>query len=170
MLALIGAMHRGVLSGLGLLAGGAIALLAVLITLDVLLRNIGVASFPWLLEVSEYVIYFATLLAAPWVLRQGAHVRVDLLLLVLRPAWSRALAVIGDLLGLAVSAVLGWHGLRVTQDSFLRGDVLFKELVIPEWPILAAIPLAGLLLSIEFIRRLRALTREPSDDALREGF
>lgn len=176
MLALIRAVHWGVLAGLGFLAGAAFAVLAVLITIDILLRNFGVVSFPWLLEVSEYVLYFATLLAAPWVLRQGAHVRVDLLLLILRPSWSRVVEVVADLLGLAGSAVLAWHGWRITADAFLRGDIVIKELVVPEWPILAAIPVAGILLTFEFMRRLwlrpmgRSVDVDRGQKPLTEGF
>ncbi|MDH3596376.1 MAG: TRAP transporter small permease [Rhodospirillales bacterium] len=149
------AAYRQMLAGLGLLAGLAIAVLAVLITLDVVLRNLGVVNFPWLLEVSEYVVYFATLLAAPWVLHQGAHVRVDLLPTALPARWAGLVERLADGLGLVVSLVLARHGGRIAWDAYERGDVLFKELVIPEWPILAAIPVAGVLLAVEFALRLR---------------
>ncbi|MGI9464428.1 MAG: TRAP transporter small permease subunit, partial [Aestuariivirgaceae bacterium] len=63
--------------GLGYLAGFALAALALLITTDVVIRNLGIGNFPWLLEVSEYVLFISTFLAAPWVLRENAHVSVD---------------------------------------------------------------------------------------------
>ncbi len=137
----------------GLAAGLAIACLALAITLDVVLRNLGITNFPWLLEVSEYVIYAATFLAAPWVLHLGAHVRVDVLITVLPKPLAAAAGLIAELMGLATAAVLTWYGLRVTLDTFSRGDMLYKELVIPEWPLLAVIPVAGALMVFEFARR-----------------
>ncbi len=155
------------LDGFGLLAGIAFAAVAVLVTVNVILRNLGITNFPWLLEVSEYVLYGGTFLAAPWVLRLGAHVRVDLLpgLLPERPA--RVVNAAADTCGLVFSLVLARHGLNVTYDAFMRGDMMFKEIVIPEWPLLAVIPLCAAMLAIEFARRLfaGAATDDRRDDS-----
>lgn len=147
--------HETLLKGLGLLAGIAFAVIAVLVTLNVILRGLGITNFPWLLEVSEYVLYVGTFLAAPWVLRLGAHVRVDLLVGMLRGTAARVVEIIADVLGLLFCLVLARHGWNVTADAFSRGDMMFKELVIPEWPLLAVIPFSALLLAIEFARRIR---------------
>lgn len=146
--------YASLLAGCGLLAGVAFAVIAVLVTLNVILRNLGVTNFPWLLEVSEYVLYIGTFLAAPWVLRLGAHVRVDLLLGLLPGAGARLVNVIADLCGLVFCLILARHGWNVAADAFFRGDMMFKELVIPEWPLLAVIPLSASLLAIEFARRI----------------
>lgn len=154
---MLGTISRGyaaLLTGCGLLAGAAFAVIAVLVTLNVALRNLGITNFPWLLEVSEYVLYVGTFLAAPWVLRLGAHVRVDLLLGMLPGTGARLVNGAADLCGLVFCLVLARHGWNVTADAFTRGDMMFKELVIPEWPLLAVIPLSALLLAIEFARRM----------------
>lgn len=173
MKATLGGAYGAMLHACGLAAGLAIAGLAVLITLDVILRNLGITNFPWLLEVSEYVIYGATFLAAPWVLHMGSHVRVDLLVSALPTRLAAGLNLVAELMGLVASATLAWHGIRVTLDTFSRGDLLYKELVIPEWPLLAVIPLSGVLLSAEFARRFAAALRggaDVPDDAKTEGF
>ena len=146
--------YRTLLHACGLSAGLAIAALAVMITADVILRNLGITNFPWLLEISEYVIFIATFIAAPWVLHLGSHVRVDLLIVILPDRFAFAANAFADTLGLAASATLFWYGLRVTSDTFMRGDYLHKELVIPEWPLLAVIPASAALLAIEFARRV----------------
>ena len=147
-------VHAAVIAMLGFSAGVALACLAVLITIDVAIRNLGVGNFPWLLEVSEYVLFAATFLAAPWVLRENAHVRVDLLLTALPHAASRFLAGLADVLGLVISGVLTWYALRVTTDALDRGDLIFKELVVPEWPFFAVVVVSGGLLVAEFGLRL----------------
>jgi len=158
--------HEALLKGLGLLAGIAFAAIAVLVTLNVILRGLGITNFPWLLEVSEYVLYVGTFLAAPWVLRLGAHVRVDLLVGALKGSAVCVLEIAADALGLLLCLVLARHGWNVAADAFSRGDMMFKELVIPEWPLLAVIPFSALLLAIEFARRIRrtASGRDPGAD------
>ncbi len=150
----ISKVHAALVGMLGFSAGLALACLAVLITIDVTIRNLGVGNFPWLLEVSEYVLFASTFLAAPWVLRENAHVRVDLLLTALPRTVSRLLAGLADVLGLLISAVLTWYALRVTADALERGDLIFKELVVPEWPFFVVVVVSGALLIAEFSLRL----------------
>ncbi|WP_108883457.1 TRAP transporter small permease subunit [Anderseniella sp. Alg231-50] len=150
----ISKVHAAFVGMLGFSAGVALACLAVLITMDVTMRNLGLGNFPWLLEVSEYVLFAATFLAAPWVLRENAHVRVDLLLTALPRAAGRLLANLADVLGLVISGVLTWYALRVTADALERGDLIFKELVVPEWPFFVVVVVSGVLLMAEFSLRL----------------
>ena len=53
-----------------------------MICADVLLRNVrivpGLLGVAWANEVSEYALYLITMLTAPWLLRQGQHIRVDI--------------------------------------------------------------------------------------------
>lgn len=156
----IAVAHNTLVTALGYAAGIAIAVLAVAITTDVVIRNLGVGNFPWLLEVSEYVLFIATFLAAPWVLRENAHVSVDLLLTGLPVRARRALDAIANLLGMAICSILTWYALRVTRDGIERGDMIFKELVVPEWPFLAVVAFAGGLLVVEFATRLVRLGRQ----------
>ncbi|MCP5084292.1 MAG: TRAP transporter small permease [Alphaproteobacteria bacterium] len=146
--------HTALVTGLGYAAGIALAALALGITADVFLRNLGIANFAWLLEVSEYVLFISTFLAAPWVLRENAHVSVDLLLTGLAPALRKILNAVANLIGIGICATLTWYALRVTRDSIERGDMIFKELVVPEWPFLAVVAVTGALLVAEFVRRL----------------
>lgn len=139
----------------GLLAGATIGVLAVLVSVDVLIRNLGIGNFPWLLEVAEYALYVSTFMAAPWVLRLGAHVRVDLLLTVVPAAVARVLEIVVDVLGASICLVLLYYGLLAAVDSFSLGARIDKELLVTEWWLLAVIPLSCGLLAIEFALRIR---------------
>ena len=54
--------------------------MALLVTLDVVMRNVGLGTLAWVNEVSEYSLPVATLLIAPWLLHRNQHVRLDVLL------------------------------------------------------------------------------------------
>lgn len=134
------------------LAAGAAVLLgasALAITIDVMGRNMGMGTLPWILEVSEYVLPLATFLVAPWLLYRNEHVRLDVLALT-RP-WVGQLA---NIVGLAVCGVLVVYGVRTILNSAAQGAMIFKSVVFPEWWLYVPVPLCFGLLTIEFLRRL----------------
>ena len=137
------------LQGLAALAAVLLGASALAITVDVVGRNVGVGTLPWILEVSEYVLPLATFLVAPWLLRRNEHVRLDILL----RAWPR-LGHVTNVIGLAVSAVLVLYGVRTILNSADQGAMVFKSVVFPEWWLYAPVPLCFGLLAVEFVRRL----------------
>jgi TRAP-type C4-dicarboxylate transport system permease small subunit len=146
-----------------LAAIAALTLLAMVVVVsgDILLRNIPRTGVSWANEISEYALYLITLFAAPWLLHRGQHVRLDLVLVLVPPriAWLMELA--GDLAGFIVCVVLVRYGLAVTLDSWRIGSITIKNLVFPEWWLLAPLPVIFLLLALEFVFRFhRLLTGE----------
>ena len=148
----------------GLLVGAAIALLAVLVSVEVALRASGLGNLPWLVEVAEYGLFLGTFLAAPWVLRLGAHVRVDVALEVLPRGLARLVEFAADAIGLVSCAVLGWYGARACIDAYRQDLLIFKDLIVAEWWLLWMVPFSCLLLAVEFLRRLRRALRDGGAD------
>jgi TRAP-type C4-dicarboxylate transport system permease small subunit len=138
----------------GVAAALVIGALALLVTFDVIARNSGLGSFPWVVEVSEYSLPLATFLAAPWLLYRNEHVRIDMLLTALPGGVARQIDRVADLIGLGVCAVFVWYGLKVIADSAELGSLVIKTLVFPEWWLFVPVPLCFGLLGIEFIRRM----------------
>ena len=128
-----------------------------IITGDVVLRNLAFRGIPWSNEVSEDILYLVTLMTGPWLLRQGRHIRVDILLRALpaRRAWQ--LEWVGDVLGLACCLYFVWYGAKVTIASYLTAAVSIKTLVVPEWWLLAPLPVTFLLFAVEFVFRIHRL-------------
>jgi TRAP-type transport system small permease protein len=140
----------------------ALILLAMVVTVtaDIVLRNaVRGGGITWANEVSEYSLYLMTLLTAPWLLRRGQHVRLDIILTLVpaRVAWL--MEAVGDLLGFAVSVVLVRYGFAMTYDSWRLGAITIKNLVFPEWWLLAPLPVAFALLAVEFVFRFDRLLK-----------
>lgn len=132
-----------------------------LITLDVVIRNVSPHAIPWADEVTEYALYALTLLTAPWLLRQGQHVRLDLLLGLVPPRVAWSLEIVADLVGFVGCAVMVRFGVYMTVQSAGLGSMTIKNLVFPEWWTLAPLPLFFGLIALEFVFRLhRLLTGE----------
>ena len=143
--------------------------MTVMIGIDVLFRNIGAGGLAVSNELSEDILYLITLLAAPWLLRQGQHIRVDILLraLPLRLAW--ALEWVGDIVGLVCSLYFVWYGVLITKASYAAGSINIKTLVTPEWWTLVPLPLAFSLVALEFFFRMHRLASSEiglRDDAI----
>ena len=133
--------------------------MVVVVTADILLRNLTRTGFPWANEVSEYALYVITLLTAPWLLRRGQHVRIDLVLAVvpLRAAWLMEAA--ADIIGFLVCVVLVRYGLDMVLASARLNALTIKNLVFPEWWLLAPLPATFALLAIEFVFRFDRLLK-----------
>jgi TRAP-type C4-dicarboxylate transport system permease small subunit len=142
----------------GVLAALTIGAVALLVTGDVVARNIGLANLPWVVEISEYSLPLATFLAAPWLLYRNEHVRLDMLLGAVPRTAARLLDAAADLVGIAVSLVFVWYGVRVIADSRALGSMVFKTLVFPEWWLFVPVPLCFALLAVEFARRMLGAT------------
>jgi TRAP-type transport system small permease protein len=157
------------LEALLLLACLLLLIMTLLIGADVLLRNVGLGGIAPSNELSEDIIYLVTLLAAPGLLRQGQHIRIDILLRALPAKVGWLLEWIGDILGLICCFYFVWYGVLVAASSFASGALSIKTLILPEWWLLAPMPVAFVLLSVEFVFRMHRLAlaeRRPRDDAV----
>ena len=148
------------------LVGCAILLAMMLVIVaDVALRNLAIRGLPqglaWSTEVSELMLYLITMCVAPWLLRQGQHIRVDIVLQAIprRLAWR--LEWLGDIVGLVCCVLIAWYGARATVDSYLAGSLNIKTLVTPEWWSLAPLPVVFVFLAIEMVFRMVRLQRQP---------
>jgi TRAP-type C4-dicarboxylate transport system permease small subunit len=144
-------------------AVAALLLLAMvaLVTADIVWRNLARTGFSWANEITEYALYLTTLLTAPWLLRRGQHVRVDMMLVVAPPRLAWLMEALADIVGLTACLVLVWYGSVMTAQSARLGSLTIKNLVFPEWWLLAPLPLCFALLALEFVFRFHRLMRAP---------
>lgn len=153
------------LSALALLGCALLLAMMLIIVADVALRNVPLPGLPqglaWSNEISELMLYLITMCVAPWLLRQGQHIRVDILLQALPPRLAWTLEWVGDLIGFACCGVIAWYGTQAAWSSYTSGAVNIKTLVTPEWWALAPLPLVFVLLGIEMIFRMIRLQRGP---------
>ena len=149
--------------------------MTLMICADVFLRNVRIfpiAGLEWSNEISEAMLYLITMLTAPWLLRRGQHIRVDIVLraVPVRVGWLFEWAV--DLLGLACCVVVTYFGVLAAWTSFEKGSLTIKTLVTPEWWLLSVLPVAFACLTLEMLFRMRRLwlaPRSPRDDAVSTG-
>ena len=150
--------------------------MTLMICADVLLRNVrvvpGVAGLEWANEISEAMLYLVTLLAAPWLMRKGQHIRVDIVLRAVPKPLGWTFEWLVDTLAMGCCAVIAYYGARAALASWQAGSMSIKTLITPEWWLLSVLPVAFVALTIEMLFRMRRLylgPRAPRDDAVSTG-
>ena len=165
-----------VLEAFALAACALLGAMTLMICADVLLRNValipGVDGLPWSNELSETTLYLVTMLAAPWLLREGRHIRVDILLRAIPARAGWICEWLCDAIALACCVCVVIYATQATWDSYSQNSITIKTLVLPEWWALAPLPVAFLLLAVEILFRMRRLwsgPRAPREDAVSSG-
>ncbi|NYT67607.1 TRAP transporter small permease [Pusillimonas noertemannii] len=156
---IIGRVSRGynaTVFSLAAISGTIFGCMAFLIGMDVLLRNVSGTGLNWVVESMEYALYGATIFAAPWVLRTGGHVSVDIVTSSLPAGWGRRVEIAAGLLGGVICTIVFYYSLIATWRAFERGSLVYKTFTIPEWWISALVPFCMFFMIIEFSMLLKA--------------
>jgi TRAP-type C4-dicarboxylate transport system permease small subunit len=64
---------------------------------------------------------------------------------------------LGDVIGFVVCVIMVRYGLAMTLEAWRLGSITIKNLVFPEWWLLAPLPAVFILLAIEFVFRFGRL-------------
>lgn len=156
-----------ILAGADRLARAAFALsavlvmcLAVFVFYEVVARYVVGRPTIWVNEVSGYLLVATTFLAGGWVLRQGGHVRMEMLEEMTGPRGRAALALFGNLIAGAVGVAMTWTGAWMAYDSWDFGWESPTMLATPLWLPQAAIPVGAAVLTLSALAgALDAVTR-----------
>lgn len=143
-----------VLAGIGVAVAAIVVVFCLSMCLDWAIKTAGYRGIPWLREVIEYLLYTGVILGAPWALRQGAHVRVDLVLTMLPPRGTRFLERALDAVGLLLCLALGWLGFQLALQLFAENSIVRKTITVQRWIFQAILVASMLLCVLEYAFRL----------------
>ncbi|PQO22491.1 hypothetical protein C2I36_12685 [Rhodobacteraceae bacterium WD3A24] len=155
----LAAAIRGIEAGLRIVAALCLAAMSALVVAQVALRYGGGGVPVFTEEVARYAMIWMAMLAAAVAVREGSHIRIDLLpiLLHFRAPWlGVALEAMIDAISLTVFLVLVWQGLdMVTFAHGQRSEGLQIRLSYPY----AAVPTAFAFASLFALGRLLLRSR-----------
>ena len=137
-----------------LLSGALIIFLIISVCVEVTLRFFFNRPTTWVTEFGSYIMLWAPFLASAYVLREGRHIAMDMVLLSLSPGAQFVLNLITASCALIVSAIITFFGMRVVAELYQSGERTETFLMIIKWPIMGIIPLSTFFLFIEFSRRI----------------
>jgi TRAP-type C4-dicarboxylate transport system permease small subunit len=140
--------------GENILAGAAMVVLSLIIfsvCLEIVMRYFLNRPLFWVVELTEYGLLYVSFLGAAWLLRQGGHVQVDIMIDLINDRWRKRCTVFSSAMGLAVSLVLTVFGAIVTYDHLVRGIYKPTVLEFPTGVVLLVVPLGSFFLSARFL-------------------
>ncbi|MCC2097867.1 MAG: TRAP transporter small permease subunit [Hyphomicrobiales bacterium] len=139
---------------LAIAAGILMVFLTALICLDVVARYFRLFAMPWSLEVAKYCLYGITFCGAPWVLRDGGHITIDLFVAGLGARARKTAQKASYILGSIICLTLTFYACRIVYVSWSQKIMINETFVFPEWYLLALAPLTFLVLFMTFLRLL----------------
>ncbi len=151
---MISRAYAVLLYGMAWLAGLLIAAMMVVITIDVVVRNLGYQSSAHFFTFTEYALLIVPCLGAPWLVREKGHVYVEIIFTFLKPEQRAALRTFIALVCVAVCLVLAWYGTEVALRDYLGNEKDVRSLDMPRWMVVGFVPLSFLMMAIEFLRFL----------------
>jgi len=143
-----------VIDGMACLAGILLCGAVIIECLEICMRYFVRQPLVWTVEVCEYILFSVAFLGAPWLLKNGGHVSVDILVERLGGRGRKVLGILSSSVGMFVSAVICWFSVATARDCYVGGVVVTKTLTVPKHYFLALIALGYLLLLGEFGRQL----------------
>jgi TRAP-type C4-dicarboxylate transport system permease small subunit len=129
-----------------------IALMALLITANVILRYVFGMSQGWVIEVTPWILAYVVLLGASRVLQNGGHVNVEIIIMRQTVKTKVLVGVITSIIAALCCLIITWFGAIVTLDLARNGTLTMESVRIPKSIVMAFIPMGFFFLFVEFIR------------------
>lgn len=138
----------------GGLASISLAGLTIVVVLEILLRFLFNAPTIWVGEMSVYLCMACGLLGAAYALRMDMHFGITIIIDRISAKTRRRMRILTNSMGLVYAMVLLIKGFQMAQFSYEMEDVSTGLMATPLWIPNLLIPLAGLLLALQFINKL----------------
>ena len=147
------AIFDRIIGFLALLAAFVLVFMMLIVGTEVVSRYFLGSPIRWVVEITEYLLLFMTFLATAWVLRKEGHVKVDLVLNLLKPGAQPIVNIITSIICALMWLLLTCYGVKVVVDHIQIGYHMSTRLAPPAPLIIFIIPIGSFLLSIQFLRR-----------------
>jgi TRAP-type C4-dicarboxylate transport system permease small subunit len=138
----------------GALAAIFLMVTAAIVVLEVFLRYVFNSPTIWVAETSVYLTMAVGLLAAAHTLKLDMHFSIPHLTDRLSKANRRRLKIVTHLMGMAYSIVFLVKGIQMAWFSYDMEDISTGLMETPLWLPNMLIPIAGLLLALQFFSKL----------------
>jgi TRAP-type C4-dicarboxylate transport system permease small subunit len=142
-----------VIDGMAFMAGVLLCAAVIIECIEICMRYFVRQPLVWSVEICEYILFSVAFLGAPWLLKRGGHVSVDILVERLGGKGRALMGLLSSAMGVFISAVICWFSAVTAWDCYETGVVVTKTLTVPKAYFLALIALGYLLLLGEFGRQ-----------------
>lgn len=141
-----------IVEGMAVLSGVLLLAMMLMIVGDITARQLGLTFSAHFFALTEFSLLAIPLLGGPWLVRERAHVTVEVLLVTLPERLRQKLLTALCWLCIVTCLILAYFGVRVTLDTYSAGDMDMRSFDMPRWMLLAFMPLSFGMMVLEFFR------------------
>lgn len=136
---------------MAIIGGVMICGLTLLVSVSVVMRYFLNMPVMWTVIVSEYLLYTIAFVTAPWVMKQGEHVSVEILEEYLpTKASKRILHIISGVLGIIACSITAYFACITTYTDMVRGTKMLQAIAMPRYCLLAVMSVSMILMVYYF--------------------
>jgi TRAP-type C4-dicarboxylate transport system permease small subunit len=156
-----------ILDSLAYVAGVMLGLLVIVKFCDIILRYFFNKPLTWDVEFAEYMLFSIAFFGAAWLLREGGHVRIDVLDNLLSERNKTYLHLVHSVVGASVSIILCLMSFVAAAYSYRDGLKVIKIFAIGKYYFLMIISVGFFLLLAEFVRQISRHIQKIKDSNLK---
>ncbi|MFH1488769.1 MAG: TRAP transporter small permease [Pseudomonadota bacterium] len=142
-----------VIGFMAFIAGLLLVAAVLIVCFEIFMRYFVHRPQVWTVEVCEYILFSMAFLGAPWLLKMGGHVNIDIFVAQLRPRRKRIMELISASVGIIISFIICWFSITTSYECYSSGVLLTKTLNVPKHYFLMLIALGYFFLLLEFARQ-----------------
>jgi len=158
-----------IIDSLAFLSGALLGCAIIIKFCDIILRYFFNKPLTWDIEITEYILFAVAFFGAAWLLREGGHVRIDILDNLLSEKNKNYLHLFHSAIGALVSIILSLMSFVAAAYSYRDGLKVVKIYTIGKYYFLFIISLGFFLLLAEFIRQFAAGIRTIKNGSIKGG-
>lgn len=151
-------------TALKFLVGVSFLLMIFSVFISVALREIGIMPYPWVEEVSRYLVVWSVFLSAAVLARRNEHISIDVFYAHVSRPVRKLINIASALLGLVLIGYFAYMGWGFSYTAYRFNDMSLSG-YIPVWLAYAAIPVGLGLTALAYllwgVDTLRNRTHEP---------
>lgn len=133
-------------------SGVLVGVLTLIVSMGIFSRYFLNYPLVWVAEISGYCLLYIAFLVAAWLLKEEAHIKMDMILTSLKPSVQTIINTVTSAVSTLVCFILTWFGVKVTLDLFHANYFTPTFLELPKFVFTIAIAFGFLMLSIQFVR------------------
>jgi len=134
--------------------------MSVIVFVDIILRFFLRRSLPWGVEVCEYFIFGLTYLAASYLLREGKHVRIEIIESFIKETVKKRLEKCREFIGLLFCIVVCIISIEAAYYSYKMKLKVTRIYAVDKYIFLLIIAFGFGMLALEFLRKLIITLRQ----------
>jgi TRAP-type C4-dicarboxylate transport system permease small subunit len=139
---------------MALLAGILLVAAVLIVCWEIGMRYFFQKPLVWMVEVCEYILFSIAFLGAPWLLKKGGHVSVDVVTEYMGSKNRARMRLLSLTSGVLISAIITWFSFETALECYRTGVLVTKTINVPKHYFIFLICLGYLSLLFEFARQL----------------